>query len=156
MELCDGHSSAKVFYKTLSRQSPREEPENVQSDSELGASTRADQEIVDVILSGRVSTSSVAFPSLPCASLLFLTRPFSYSDRTSPPARLGILGPRTHLRRPCRARSATCVSSPRRPPRQSSLTVRGLQLNGSLPRRSIYVGYGQSVFYSSLVEYRES
>src|SRR5258708_6161698 len=69
MELCDGHSSAKVFYKTLSRQSPREEPENVQSDSELGASTRADQEIVDVILSGRVSTSSVAFPSLRFPSL---------------------------------------------------------------------------------------
>ena len=35
-----------------------EQPENVQCDTDLGASktTRADQEIVDVTLSGRVST----------------------------------------------------------------------------------------------------
>ena len=68
MELFDGQSS-KVFYQTFNPESPGEEPECVQTDSELGASsTRADQGIVDVILSGRVSAHSVSplpfpFPS---------------------------------------------------------------------------------------------
>lgn len=64
MELFDGRNSTKVFYKTLNRESAGEELENVQTVSELGvpSTTRADQEIVDVILSGRVSTASV-FPS---------------------------------------------------------------------------------------------
>jgi hypothetical protein len=56
MELVDERSSAKVFYKTLTS---GEEPEMVQSDTELGPT--ADQEIVDVILSGRVSTASLSF-----------------------------------------------------------------------------------------------
>jgi hypothetical protein len=56
MELFDERSSPNVFYKTLTGQ----EPEKVQSDSELGATD--DQEIVDVILSGRVSTASLLFP----------------------------------------------------------------------------------------------
>ena len=64
IELFDERSSTKVFYKTLNRESSGEEPENVQDDSELGATsaTRADQEIVDVILSGKVSTASVVCP----------------------------------------------------------------------------------------------
>lgn len=57
MELTDERSSAKVFYESFSS-------EKVQSNTELGVT--ADQEIVDVILSGRVST----FPSIPLASLL--------------------------------------------------------------------------------------
>jgi len=44
IELIDERSSAKVFYKTLTR-------EKEQSDSQFGATD--DQEIVDVILSGR-------------------------------------------------------------------------------------------------------
>ncbi|KAH9957791.1 hypothetical protein BC827DRAFT_1269982 [Russula dissimulans] len=53
VELFDRRTSAKVFYKTFNRESPGEEPENVQGDSELGAGpSRADQGIVDVILSG--------------------------------------------------------------------------------------------------------
>ena len=45
----------------MNRESSGEEPENVQDDSELGTTTttRANQEIADVILSGRVSTTSV-------------------------------------------------------------------------------------------------
>ena len=84
MELFDERSSTKVFYKTLNRESPGEELENVQSDSELGdATTRADQEIVDVILSGRVSTASVL---LPCASLprRVLTSPFQTECQIQP------------------------------------------------------------------------
>lgn len=84
MELFDERSSTKVFYKTLNRESPGEELENVQSDSELGeATTRADQEIVDVILSGRVSTASVL---LPCASLprRVLTSPFQTECHVQP------------------------------------------------------------------------
>ena len=66
MELLDGRSSTKVFYKTLNRERTGEELENVQTDSELGGpTTRADQEIVDVILSGRVSPASVSPASLP-------------------------------------------------------------------------------------------
>jgi len=73
MELIDERSSAKVFYQTLTR-----EPEKVQSDTKLGATV--DQEIVDVILSGRVSTASLLprffFPSL---ALPFLPNPpFSF------------------------------------------------------------------------------
>lgn len=51
MELIDERSSTKVFYKTLTRESSAQEPEMVQTDPNLGAT--ADQEIVDVILSGR-------------------------------------------------------------------------------------------------------
>ncbi|KAI9463932.1 hypothetical protein F5148DRAFT_190544 [Russula earlei] len=52
-ELFDARSSTKVFYETFNRERPGEEPENVQGDFESGASsTSADQEIVDVILSG--------------------------------------------------------------------------------------------------------
>lgn len=65
MELIDERSSAKVFYKTSTQQ-----PEKVQSDTKLGVT--ADQEIVDVILSGRVSTASLSPP----ASLPFLALPF--------------------------------------------------------------------------------
>jgi hypothetical protein len=67
MELIDERSSAKVFYQTLTG----EQPEMVQSDTKLAATD--DQEIVDVILSGRVSTSS---PPLP----FILTRPVSFQS----------------------------------------------------------------------------
>jgi len=69
MELFDKRSSAKVFYKTLAHQ----EPEKVQSDTKLGI--MADQEIVDVILSGRVSTASLPLPflSFPNPPLSFQT-----------------------------------------------------------------------------------
>jgi len=50
MELSDERSSAKVFYKTFTREWSSQ-PEKVQSDTKLGVT--ADQEIVDVILSGR-------------------------------------------------------------------------------------------------------
>lgn len=66
MELVDERSSANVFYKTLTG---GEEPEKEQSDTKLDST--ADQEIVDVILSGRVSTASLLFLALP-----FLTRHF--------------------------------------------------------------------------------
>lgn len=84
MELIDERSSAKVFYPTLAR-----EPEKVQSDTKLGPT--ADQEIVDVILSGRVSFASASLPlplpSLPFLALPFLTRPFPFRPNitSSPP-----------------------------------------------------------------------
>jgi hypothetical protein len=66
IELVDGRSDTKVFYKTFNRESLGEESENVQRDSESGA----DQEIVDVILSGKVCTARVLLSSplpFPCA-----------------------------------------------------------------------------------------
>lgn len=71
MELVDEHSSANVFYKTLTG---GEEPEKEQSDTKLDST--ADQEIVDVILSGRVSTASLLFLALP-----FPTRHFPFRPR---------------------------------------------------------------------------
>jgi hypothetical protein len=67
IELFDEPSSTKVFYKTFNRESSGEEPESVQRDSQSGASspTRADEEIVDVILSGKVGatfTFTLTFP----------------------------------------------------------------------------------------------
>lgn len=57
----DERTSTKVFYKTFNRQTV-EEPENVQRDSESGAGsmTGVDQEIVDVILSGKVRPAFVS------------------------------------------------------------------------------------------------
>jgi hypothetical protein len=116
----DERSSAKVFYKTLNRESPGEEPENVEDDSELGAaSTTADQEIVDVILSGKVSTASARarFSSL-ALPFLFPDQPFSV--RTRPSTRLGLLGSRTGLGRPCCAHSAARAPLPRCQPLSST------------------------------------
>jgi hypothetical protein len=71
MEPIDERSSPKVF---LARETSGQEPEKVQSDTKLGPT--ADQEIVDVILSGRVSPlpfrARFSSPSLP-----FLALPFS-------------------------------------------------------------------------------
>lgn len=56
MEFFDERSSANIFYKTFSA-----DLEKAQSDTNLDVTD--DQEIADVILSGRVSTTSLCFPS---------------------------------------------------------------------------------------------
>lgn len=83
MELIDERSSAKLFYQTLS--------EKEQGDTKLAAT--ADQEIVDVILSGRVSTASLS-PPLPLPFLL-LTPPFFSPFRPTPGSSLAAYASQT-------------------------------------------------------------
>jgi hypothetical protein len=145
MELFDGRNSAKVFYKTCERAG--EELENVQTDSELGGrTTRADQEIVDVILSGRVSTASVSPASLPLCFPAFLMSPFQ-TERHIHPAwefsgRVRISdGLVVLVRQSVRLHAVSLSNKFTKGPFQRRV-----------PRRSIFVGYGQFAICFILVE----